>query len=353
MTQFKQQGIPQQVRLHPRVAFSVVMQGIRIRFGRSLITVMGVVLGIAFLMSILTGQALKKGVSDEDRLRTEVGRMLSFFTSEAGSPNGKKIGVLYLGGSLKDEELRLLGRLKKEGAESFIGYAVEGDPSQLKIQEVEMVGLKEWAHAETSATVVLGNGAFPSIEQLALDAQGKPKVFAVTQASLPQANLPNVRMISLVQEYRPEEIQKMEDEKKQATFRNNWIIAISLLVTVIGISNAMLMSVTERFREIGTMKCLGALSSFVRMMFLIESALMGVVGGVVGAVVGLIFSCIVYAFTYGIGLTWMSIEAVIPTLAVSSLMAVVAGVVLSIVAALYPANFASRMVPATALRTSV
>ena len=64
-----------------------------------------------------------------------------------------------------------------------------------------------------------------------------------------------------------------------------WIIVISLLVTVIGIANSMLMSVTERFRDIGTMRCLGALSGFVRTLFLVEAAFMGVVGGAFGAVV--------------------------------------------------------------------
>ncbi|HOT52163.1 MAG TPA: hypothetical protein PLI07_14365, partial [Candidatus Hydrogenedentes bacterium] len=50
-----------------------------------------------------------------------------------------------------------------------------------------------------------------------------------------------------------------------------WLAAISLLVCVVGITNAMLMSVTERYREIGTMKCLGALDWFVVKLFLIEA----------------------------------------------------------------------------------
>ena len=56
-----------------------------------------------------------------------------------------------------------------------------------------------------------------------------------------------------------------EEESKQM-----WLIGLSLLVCVVGIANAMLMSVTERFREIGTMKCLGALDSFIVKLFLLE-----------------------------------------------------------------------------------
>ena len=48
--------IHNQVRLPNRVALQVVMQGIRVRFGRSLVTLSGVALGVAFLMSIFTGQ---------------------------------------------------------------------------------------------------------------------------------------------------------------------------------------------------------------------------------------------------------------------------------------------------------
>ena len=54
----------------------------------------------------------------------------------------------------------------------------------------------------------------------------------------------------------------------QISYKQYWLIVLSLLVCVVGITNAMLMSVTERFREIGTMKCLGALDSFIVKLFL-------------------------------------------------------------------------------------
>ncbi len=59
--------IPDQLTLPLSVAFEVVVQGLRIRFGRSLVTVTGVVFGIAFLMSIFSGLALKTGIGSEQR----------------------------------------------------------------------------------------------------------------------------------------------------------------------------------------------------------------------------------------------------------------------------------------------
>ena len=61
----------------------------------------------------------------------------------------------------------------------------------------------------------------------------------------------------------------------QEKSKNNWLVVLSLLVCLVGITNAMLMSVTERFREIGTMKCMGALDGFIIKLFLLESSFMG------------------------------------------------------------------------------
>jgi predicted lysophospholipase L1 biosynthesis ABC-type transport system permease subunit len=158
---------------------------------------------------------------------------------------------------------------------------------------------------------------------------------------------------SLAQQLRPDELEKRETEKRQARFRSIWIVLISLLVTVIGITNAMLMSVTERFREIGTMKCLGALSAFIRQIFLFESCLIGAVGGLIGSLVGAFFSILIYALTFGFGVVATALAASAASLFIYAILSLSAGVVLSIIAALYPARVASRMVPANALRSNI
>src|SRR5205823_11951957 len=71
-------------------------------------------------------------------------------------------------------------------------------------------------------------------------------------------------------------------EIADARVQSRWIVGLALMVAFVGILNAMLMSVTERFREIGTMKCLGALDGFIVRLFLLESLFQGVVGAVLG-----------------------------------------------------------------------
>jgi len=160
-------------------------------------------------------------------------------------------------------------------------------------------------------------------------------------------------IVSLSREPSADERERAAAEKRRAAARQLWVIVISLAVTVIGISNAMLMSVTERFREIGTMKCLGALSSFIRMLFLIESAFVGAVGSVAGCAAGALFAALAYTGIYGLALTTRSAYGQLSSLALYAAAAVAAGMVLSVVAAIYPASVASRMVPANALRSNV
>jgi hypothetical protein len=84
-----------------------------------------------------------------------------------------------------------------------------------------------------------------------------------------------------------------------ARMQSRWLVGLALLVAFVGILNAMLMSVTERFREIGTMKCLGALDSFIIKLFMLESLYQGVVGTVIGVVLGLALSLVSVSASYG------------------------------------------------------
>ncbi|HPC16768.1 MAG TPA: ABC transporter permease [Candidatus Hydrogenedentes bacterium] len=128
-----------------------------------------------------------------------------------------------------------------------------------------------------------------------------------------------------------------------------WLAAISLLVCVVGITNAMLMSVTERYREIGTMKCLGALDWFVVKLFLIEAGVIGLLGSLLGAALGFMFSLLAWMAQYEHVFSAMPWRAVFARLA----MAVVVGAVLSVIGAIYPARRAGKMPPADAMRTEV
>jgi putative ABC transport system permease protein len=99
------------------------------------------------------------------------------------------------------------------------------------------------------------------------------------------------------------------------------------------------------------MKCLGALSVFIRRLFLIESALIGGCGSLIGAVGGALLSIVFTLFQYGIAATLRSLPLL--SLLAAVVGAVVTGTVLSVLAAIYPARFAARMLPAAALRSTV
>ncbi|MBT3192792.1 MAG: ABC transporter permease [Verrucomicrobia bacterium] len=353
-----QSSIEDQVKLPAPVALQVVLQGMKIRFGRSLVTIMGVVLGIAFLMSILTSQLLKSGVSIEQAARLELQRMNNFLKADMGPPTGKAIGVLQAG-PLSAMEQRFIRSLVGQQAATFNWCTLEGsnsdDDAKVTLLAGEALNRSELEPllANSDMVLLLGEDKLPAKTwQERLGGSGLGRI-ATTQ-KVDNSELPeSLKVTRLSRELRPEELKKLEAEKRTARFRNIWIIIISLLVTVIGISNAMLMSVTERFREIGTMKCLGALSAFVRQIFLFESCLIGAVGGLLGSLVGSLFSILIYAFTYGFGVVMASVTSTIGNLFLYLLLAFTAGVVLSMIAAIYPANVASRMVPADALRSNI
>ncbi len=141
-----------------------------------------------------------------------------------------------------------------------------------------------------------------------------------------------------------EAMARLEEERsKQA-----WLISLSLLVCVVGIANAMLMSVTERFREIGTMKCLGALDSFIIKLFLLESTFQGAAGTVVGIVLGLSMTLTLALIDYG-GFVFDYFP--VAGLLKSALAASVSGTLLSLVGAMLPAYKAAKMEPVEAMRT--
>lgn len=127
--------------------------------------------------------------------------------------------------------------------------------------------------------------------------------------------------------------------------RLTWLVLTSLLMCMVGIANAMLMSVAERYREIGTIKCLGATDGFIVMVFFMESMILGAIGSGIGALLGSSFMGVVlhyqgYAVSFGM---------LLPVLLIS----VGIGIGITVLAAIAPAVQAARMPAAAALRVEV
>ena len=140
------------------------------------------------------------------------------------------------------------------------------------------------------------------------------------------------------------------DEIAKKRLQSRWLVGLALLVAFVGVLNAMLMSVTERFREIGTMKCMGALNGFIVKLFLIESLIHGVVGGAMGAVLGTLVSVIAASLSYG-GVALRQLQ--LPRLAIDVAGAILIGTTLATLGAIYPAWQAARMQPVEAMRAEI
>ena len=348
MTTPQHQTIHEQVSLPVSVALEVVLQGIRIRLGRSIVTILGVALGIAFLMSILTTQLVTQGVSDEEKTRTELVRMLSFLTADTGPLHERTLGVIQAG-PLNPLETRFLQTIREQGLTRLQWTLL--NKSLPAPKDADVVDLPAVAK-DASAVIVVGDGDSSAVDWSAVLAPARQKVIAITRPNTSATQtFAGGTLVTLSRELRADETVSLAAAEKRERARSIWIIVVSLLVTVIGISNSMLMSVTERFREIGTMKCLGALSSFIRRLFLIESTLIGTMGALLGVAFGILFPVLLYSSSYGFGMVFSSLSW--GTLGIYGLFSLVVGVLLSMVAAVYPARFASRMVPAAALRSNI
>jgi cell division protein FtsX len=129
--------------------------------------------------------------------------------------------------------------------------------------------------------------------------------------------------------------------------RTVWLIIVSFLVCVVGIANAMLMSVTERFREIATMKCLGATDNFIMINFILESIMQGVAGGILGSILGFLLGSLRAWASYG-NMAWQNFP--LGQVLATAGTAMVVGVVVSALAAMYPAYVAARLAPMEAMR---
>ncbi len=119
------------------------------------------------------------------------------------------------------------------------------------------------------------------------------------------------------------------------------IAAISLLVGGIGVMNIMLVSVTERIREIGLRKAVGAAPGEIRQQFLVEATSLGLIGGVGGVLLGLVGSVVL-----------PHLESNPVTISpVAAVLAVVVAVAVGLIFGVYPASRAARLSPIDALRT--
>ena len=179
----------------------------------------------------------------------------------------------------------------------------------------------------------------------------------INSRAIEQFSLPKQRVVEVARARQADKhLQRVEKQVSMTTSAGGYkgfssrtvaLLVVSFMVCIVGIANAMLMSVTERFREIATMKCLGATDGFIMVNFILESCMQGIAGGVIGMVLGA---------ALGVGRSWAAYGALgltqIPVLEVvgAAILSFVLGVVISALAAVYPASVAARLAPMEAMR---
>lgn len=148
---------------------------------------------------------------------------------------------------------------------------------------------------------------------------------------------PSVQITSWVPE---EQIGQMNEILDIVSLVITIIAGISLLVGGIGVMNIMLVSVTERTREIGVRKALGAPNSAIRIQFIVESMIICLIGGIIGIILGLVLGNV--------------IGAIVGTISPPNIGAIIIAVLFSMFIGVffgyYPANRAAKLDPIEALR---
>ncbi|MDW8033379.1 MAG: FtsX-like permease family protein [Nitrososphaerota archaeon] len=143
-----------------------------------------------------------------------------------------------------------------------------------------------------------------------------------------------------------------------------WVAIIALLICAVGIVNTMLISVAERYKEIGTIKCLGAMNRHVLTIFLIEGFLLGLIGGLIGSITGWGVAALwqyllpvmrqepaqLQALIVAANL-WLEFNVNDPLLLLSNpLVDIGLGVLIALISSIVPAYIAAKLSPTEALR---
>lgn len=170
----------------------------------------------------------------------------------------------------------------------------------------------------------------------------------MTKAGKKTADYLNSRIVTTGEEeiaYKNDDLMKQAKQIQDLSASTNnqllLIASISLVVGGIGVMNIMLVSVTERTKEIGLKKALGARRKRILLQFLTEASVLTSIGGVLGVIVGIIMSQVISKIS-------MAPVAISP---VATIIAVVFSTVIGIIFGIIPAMKASKLNPIDALRS--
>ncbi len=354
MEQVDRQLLENKVSLPLPTVVAMTVRNVRNRLGRSLITLFGVVLGSAFLMAVGTSGLLRGKLANLETLRTDAANAAVNVTGKLGTLDGRTLGVIVT--TWDDYTRFFIAQLRRQGDVTLNIFAADGAGATSLTAAAESAeqaaagagALVICNHAAAAATPLPANAGAVE-EKMVFDLAGvyDAKELAAQGLTYYDTSSESAGMMAM----------QIGGESEQADAgsgegaRSVWLIAVSLIVSGIGIANALLMSVTERFREIGTLKCLGALDGLVVLLFVIESGVLGLVGAVVGVGAGFAIAAGGNASTYSFHIVWTHMPW--QDLGWFALTTLVVGLIVAMMAAIYPAMVAARMTSADAMRTDV
>ncbi|NLB60750.1 MAG: ABC transporter permease [Lentisphaerae bacterium] len=356
---------------------SIASSGMQVRLGRSLITMCGICLALAYLVSIRVSGLVTENIAHFSQAvrcydysghflgleqayhpelkitRAQVERWRAILLTRAANSvfgevqaeaTKRRQAAPSLAqlqeGAWQDGSFTDLAFLNTSGRHLRDAYlreqGLDALPEAAQARQLERLSMAE------RAQLIAAGGAAPTLAALQASAAAAfaerneitaRVIMGELEKTLDKDGLTaNLRDISVV---------------RQERAARYWIMGIVLVVAVAGIANATLMSVTERFREIGTMKCLGALDGMVLLLFLVEALVVGTVGVMTGLVLGCLLSLVQLGMQYGwaaaADIPWREI-----ILALSQLGLV--GIVLTVFGGVGPAHVAARMAPIEAMR---
>ncbi len=320
-------------------------RGVRNRLGRMVVTWLGIVLGITFLMSAMVSSGIRLAVQETSDRRAAVESMYGVLRAEVGKLDDKKIVIIR-----PDEESSaatlegLLAWLKENAEQMQIVGPVKSSKATMDMTLYENASaIVAWVPEKWSLT--------PSWQDMTKSMQQAVVLRYTPDPDGPFISDDAIRSTEILPKVTEDQKKKAGEQARKQKLRTQWLIGISLLVAAIGITNALLMSVTERYREISTLKCLGALNSFIIYLMFIESAVLGLSGALAGTAGGIVFSLVGWISSYDMNMVIGSIHG--PELLKQCAICSVVGLVVSLIAAIYPTRIAVAMIPADAMRTEI
>jgi len=222
-----------------------------------------------------------------------------------------------------------------------VGESIRIDGKSFRIIGVITDSTSALAPISTVQRVILSQNYYNSIEVLVSDSDSVTLVEeAVTNALLLRHEIKNPNDADFSIRSAQEMIDSISSVTGTLSAMLSGIAAISLVVGGIGIMNIMLVTVTERTREIGLLKAIGAKQKDILWQFLIEAVVVTLMGGLIGLLLGIIITFIATKF--------LSIPFVVSI--TSILLAIGVSTAVGIVFGYYPAKKAAKLQPIDALR---